>query len=110
MGMDMSVLLTYAGAVILILVLGKLFLWPLKMIFKIAVNSIAGGIVILIISALLIGVSFYERYKDRVNSLEMFIGLLSKYLLKLKMERKSFTDIVLNEKDPGEYLSECQLS
>jgi len=66
------------------------------------------GIVILIISALLIGVSFYERYKDRVNSLEMFIGLLSKYLLKLKMERKSFTDIVLNEKDPGEYLSECQ--
>lgn len=50
MGMDMSVLLTYAGAIILILVLGKLFLWPLKMIFKIAVNSIAGGIVILIIN------------------------------------------------------------
>lgn len=50
MGMDMSVLLTYAGAIILILVLGKLFLWPLKMIFKIAVNSIAGGIVILAIN------------------------------------------------------------
>lgn len=50
MGMDMSVLLTYAGAIILILVLGKLFLWPLKMIFKLAVNSIAGGIVILIIN------------------------------------------------------------
>ena len=50
MGMEMSVLLTYAGAIVLILVLGKLFLWPLKMVFKIAVNSIAGGIVILAIN------------------------------------------------------------
>lgn len=50
MGMEMSVLLTYAGAIVLLLVLGKLFLWPLKMVFKIAVNSIAGGIVILAIN------------------------------------------------------------
>ena len=50
MGMEMSVLLTYAGAIVLLLVLGKLFLWPLKMVFKIAVNSIAGGIVILVIN------------------------------------------------------------
>lgn len=48
--MEMSVLLTYAGVIILILVLGKLFLWPLKMLFKLAVNSIAGGIVILAIN------------------------------------------------------------
>ena len=50
MGMEMSVLLTYAGAIVLLLVLGKLFLWPLKMVFKIAVNSIAGGVVILAIN------------------------------------------------------------
>ena len=50
MGMEMSVLLTYAGAIVLLLVLGKLFLWPIKMVFKIAVNSIAGGIVILAIN------------------------------------------------------------
>lgn len=56
MGMEMSVLLTYAGAIVLILVLGKLFLWPLKMIFKLAVNSIAGGIVILAIN--FIGANF----------------------------------------------------
>jgi len=56
MGMEMGVLLTYAGAIILILVLGKLFLWPLKMIFKLAVNSIAGGLVILVIN--FIGANF----------------------------------------------------
>lgn len=56
MGMEMGVLLTYAGAIVLILVLGKLFLWPLKMIFKLAVNSIAGGLVILVIN--FIGANF----------------------------------------------------
>ncbi|MBQ9960970.1 MAG: pro-sigmaK processing inhibitor BofA family protein [Firmicutes bacterium] len=56
MGMEMGVLLTYAGAIILILVLGKLLLWPLKMIFKLAVNSIAGGLVILAIN--FIGANF----------------------------------------------------
>ena len=66
------------------------------------------GVVILIFSAILIGISFYEKYKERVNSLEMYINLLNKYLLKLKMERKAFTDIILNESSNIEYLSECR--
>lgn len=51
MGLDLSVFLTYAGAVLLIFIFGRLFLWPLKIILKLAVNSLIGGIVILIINA-----------------------------------------------------------
>ena len=33
-GLQASVLLTYAGAVLLLFLLGKIFLWPLKLILK----------------------------------------------------------------------------
>lgn len=49
-GLQASVLLTYAGAILLIFMLGKIFLWPLKLIFKLVVSSILGGIMILLIN------------------------------------------------------------
>ena len=42
--------LTYAGAIILLFIFGKLFLWPLKIILKLAVNSLIGGAAILLIN------------------------------------------------------------
>lgn len=51
MGLDLSVFLTYAGMVILIFIFGRLFLWPLKVILKIALNSLIGGAVILLVNA-----------------------------------------------------------
>ena len=51
MGVQLSVFLTYAGAVVLIFLIGKIFLWPLKMILKLVLNSLAGGLVILLINA-----------------------------------------------------------
>ena len=42
MGEQLGILLTYAGAVILILIFGKIFLWPLKLVLKLVLNSIAG--------------------------------------------------------------------
>ena len=51
MGMEMSVFLTYIGAILLIFIFGKLFLWPLKMILKLIINSVIGGVVIVIINA-----------------------------------------------------------
>ena len=48
MGEQLGILLTYAGAVILILILGKIFLWPLKLVLKLVLNSIAGGFIILL--------------------------------------------------------------
>lgn len=51
MGLDLGIFLTYAGAIILIFIFGRLFLWPLKVILKLALNSLIGGAVILIINA-----------------------------------------------------------
>ena len=50
MGLDLSVFLTYAGAIILLFIFGKLFLCPLKIILKLAVNSLIGGAAILLIN------------------------------------------------------------
>ena len=50
MGLDLSVFLTYAGAIILLFIFGKLFLWPLKIILKLAVISLIGGAAILLIN------------------------------------------------------------
>ena len=50
MGLDLSVFLTYAGAIILLFIFGKLFLWPLKIILKLAVNSLIGGAAIPLIN------------------------------------------------------------
>lgn len=52
MGMGLGVFLTYAGMVILIFLVGKIFLWPLKMILKLVANSLIGGLVILVINAI----------------------------------------------------------
>jgi inhibitor of the pro-sigma K processing machinery len=49
-GLQASVLLTYAGAILLIFLLGKIFLWPIKLILKLVVSSIIGGVLILVIN------------------------------------------------------------
>ena len=52
MGVQMGVFLTYVGAIVLIFLVGKIFLWPLKLVLKLAANSVIGGLAILIINAL----------------------------------------------------------
>ena len=34
MGLQIGVLLTYAGVIILIFIVGKLFVWPIKLVLK----------------------------------------------------------------------------
>ena len=51
MGAQMGVFLTYVGAIVLIFIVGKIFLWPLKKILKLVANSVIGGIAILLIIA-----------------------------------------------------------
>ena len=55
MGEQLGILLTYAGAVILILIFGKIFLWPLKLVLKLVLNSIAGGFIILLFNTVCAG-------------------------------------------------------
>lgn len=52
MGVQMEVFLTYVGAIILIFLVGKIFLWPLKLILKLAISSVIGGLAILLINAI----------------------------------------------------------
>lgn len=52
MGLDLGIFLTYAGAIILVFIFGRLFLWPLKIIVKLVLNSLIGGAAILIINAI----------------------------------------------------------
>lgn len=50
MGLHLGVFLTYAGAIVLLFLLGKIFLWPLKLVLKLTVSSLIGGVLILLIN------------------------------------------------------------
>ena len=50
MDVQIGVFLTYVGIIILVFVTGRIFLWPLKMVLKLALNSLAGGLVIVLIN------------------------------------------------------------
>ena len=52
MGVELGIFLTYAGMVVLIFLVGKIFLWPLKMVLKLAANSLIGGLIIFVINAI----------------------------------------------------------
>ena len=46
MSVDLSVFLTYVGAVLLIFIFGRLLLAPLKLILRLVLSSLAGGLFI----------------------------------------------------------------
>ena len=50
MGLQIGVLLTYAGAIILIFIVGKLFVWPIKLVLKLAASSLIAGAAIVLIN------------------------------------------------------------
>lgn len=56
MGTEMGVFLTFGGALILIFLLGKVLLVPLKIILKLLLNSIIGAVLIIVIN--FIGANF----------------------------------------------------
>ena len=48
--MDNYAFLVYIGCIVMIMIIGKIFVFPLKKIFKLVLNSIAGGVLIYIIN------------------------------------------------------------
>ena len=52
MSAEMGVFLTFGGALILLFLLGKTLLIPLKIILKMIANSILGGILLVALNAL----------------------------------------------------------
>lgn len=55
MGVEIGVFLTYAGVILLIFLAGKVFLWPLKLVLKLILNSVMGAAAILLINTLAAG-------------------------------------------------------
>ncbi len=56
MGTELGVFLTFGGALILIFLLGKALLVPLKVILRLMANSLAGAVLIIVINY--IGMNF----------------------------------------------------
>lgn len=56
MGTEMGVFLTFGGTLILIFLLGKALLIPLKMMLRLVANSLLGAVLILVINY--IGMNF----------------------------------------------------
>ncbi|SCK02687.1 pro-sigmaK processing inhibitor BofA [uncultured Eubacterium sp.] len=50
MGTEMGVFLTFGGAMILIFLLGKALLVPLKVILRLLLNSVLGAVLIIVIN------------------------------------------------------------
>lgn len=50
MGLQIGVLLTYAGVIILIFIVGKLFVWPIKLVLKLLASSLVAGAAIVLIN------------------------------------------------------------
>ena len=51
MSVEMGVFLTFGGTLILLFLLGKTLLIPLKIVLKMIVNSIRGGILLVVLNA-----------------------------------------------------------
>ena len=52
MGLDIGIFLTYVRAILLIFIFGRIFVWPMKVVLKLALNSLIGGAAILLVNAL----------------------------------------------------------
>jgi inhibitor of the pro-sigma K processing machinery len=52
MSVEMGVFLTFGGALILLFLLGKTLLIPLKIVLKMIVNSLLGGILLIVLNAI----------------------------------------------------------
>ena len=52
MRLDIGIFLTYVGAILLIFIFGRIFVWPMKVVLKLALNSLIGGAAILLVNAL----------------------------------------------------------
>ena len=71
--MDIKMLLVYFACVIAIFIIGKLLFVPLKMIFKLILNSILGGILIWLIN--LVGITWGLHIGINVITM-LTVGLL----------------------------------
>lgn len=97
--MDFNIIFTFLACIILLFILGKIFVWPLKSILKLAFNSILGGVLIYIIN--IVGMNF--NFHIGLNLLTaIIVGILGipgaalLIILKiiLRIETKNFARVI----------------
>lgn len=71
--MDFNAVITFLACIIFIFIFGKLFIWPLKSILKLIVNSALGGLLIYIIN--IIGMNFGFHIGLNLFT-SVFVGIL----------------------------------
>lgn len=54
--MEFNTIIAFLACIIFLFIFGRLFIWPLKSIFKLIINSVLGGILIYIIN--IVGMNF----------------------------------------------------
>lgn len=73
MNFDFNNIIAYIACIFFLFILGKLFIVPIKTILKLIINSVLGGLIILIIN--FIG-SFFNFHIGLNLITSIFIGLL----------------------------------
>ena len=71
--MDFNNIITYIACIFFLFIFGKIFIIPIKTIFKLVMNSILGGLTIFIIN--LIG-SFFNFHIGLNLITSIFVGIL----------------------------------
>ena len=71
--MDFNNIITYIACIFFLFIFGKIFIIPIKTIFKLIINSILGGLTIFIIN--LIG-SFFNFHIGLNLITSIFVGVL----------------------------------
>lgn len=71
--MDFTTILTFIACICFIFIIGKLFIVPIKIIFKLILNSILGGFIIFLINFFAQGFGFHIGLNLFTS---IFVGLL----------------------------------
>ena len=95
--MDMNTIGIISICIILFLIFGRIFIWPLKKILKLVINSILGGLLIYIINIIGMNFGFHIGLNLVTSLLVGFLGVpgaallvILKIILRMKQGDGSF--------------------
>ena len=95
--MDINTIGIIGICIIIFLTFGKIFIWPLKKILKLVVNSILGGVLIYIINVIGMNFGFHIGLNIVTSLLVGFLGvpgagllIILKIILRMKQGDGSF--------------------
>lgn len=73
--MGAGIFLTYAAGLLIIYFFGRLFVIPLKILAKLLINGIAGGVVLLILSKILVNFGLFLPVNEITAMIAGLLGI-----------------------------------